>query len=222
MGLKFVRRARNIVAAGCAGALLVFGGFTAPAQAVGARPGAAQASAPVKSIQIKSSAPGGQLDTVVTLTFDKPVDAGHAAQYSRQLTNSATSVMTATGQLGPAYISCGGSGAWADANGSLVMQYTCLSTRATIAWGFKISPALQAIIVGNVSERGLSWWRNGVAMPMNSPHAVPAYYQIHGSMTGANPNTQIDYQDYITFRHNVGSGGSGSITWAGRVHTLVN
>lgn len=81
---------------------------------------------------------------------------------------------------------------------------------------------MRAIVVGNVNETGLRWWRNGAAMPQNSPHLVPANYLFHGSMTYATRGSTIDYQDYMTFRHNVGPGGTASITWAGRVHTLAD
>ena len=59
-------------------------------------------------------------------------------------------------------------------------------------------------------------------MAKNAGHYVPDYYQFHGTMTGATRGTRIDYQDYMTFRHNIGPGGTGSITWAGRVNTLAN
>jgi hypothetical protein len=203
-------------------ALLALGGVTTPALAAdgGMVVTTTQASPTmVSTIKVTSSSPDGQFDTIVTLNFDKPIDAKRADQYSRQLTAAAAHSRVAA-QLGPAYISCDGSGDWSDSNGHLSMQYTCLSNRATLAWGFTVSPGLQAIIVSNISEQGLSWWLNGKSMLRNGPHNVPKYYQIHGSMTGASPESTVDYQDYITFRHNVGSGGTGSIAWAGRVHTL--
>ncbi len=125
-----------------------------------------------------------------------------------------------TSRLGPTYISCEGSGNRSDSNGTLSLQYACISSSGTLAWGYRISPAVRAIIVSNVSESGLRWWRNGVSMPQNAPHVVPKDYTIHGSMTPTYNNNRVEYQDYMTFRHNVGSGGTGSITWAGRVTTL--
>ncbi len=74
--------------------------------------------------------------------------------------------------------------------------------------------------MGNITETGLSWWRKGAAMPQNAPHVVPPSYTLHGSMTPVPYNSRVEYQDYITFRHNVGSGGTASVTWAGRVTTL--
>jgi hypothetical protein len=154
------------------------------------------------------------------LNFDKPIDAARAEQYTQQFAPAKAGIRAT--ELGPAYISCDGSGDWSESDGHLSMQYTCLSTRATLAWGFTVSPALQAVIVSNLSERGLSWWLNGTSMSQNAPHTVPASYQMHGSMVGASPDSQLEYQDYITFRHDIGPGGTGSITWAGRVHTLSN
>ena len=189
----------------------------------------ATAAKTVDSLQVRSTSPDGLYTSTLTLRFDKPVDAAEAARMTRRLAATrATSTVTPKaavrqqGRLGPAYISCEGSGNWSDANGTLSMQYTCPSGGGTLAWGYRISPAVQAIIVSNVSERGLRWWRNGTAMPQNAPHVVPDYYTIHGSMRPTYNNNRVEYQDYMTFRHNLGPGGTGNITWAGRVTTLTD
>jgi len=58
-------------------------------------------------------------------------------------------------------------------------------------------------------------------MADNSPHPeTPKDYTLHGNMRGATPNSKIQYQDYMTFRHNVGPGGTGSIVFSGEVTTL--
>lgn len=82
-------------------------------------------------------------------------------------------------------------------------------------WGYEISAAVQAIIVSNVKERGLSWWRDGAFAGQNSPHTVPGDYHFHGNMSPVYSGNEVDYNDYFTFRHNIGSGGTGSISLAG-------
>ena len=57
-------------------------------------------------------------------------------------------------------------------------------------------------------------------MSQNRPHVEAKDYIFHGNMRGANPGSKIQYQDYMTFRHNIGRGGTGSIFWSGEVHTL--
>ncbi|WP_328989547.1 hypothetical protein OG394_25255 [Kribbella sp. NBC_01245] len=160
-----------------------------------------------------------QYQSTIDLKFDKPVSAELARTYAKRLANPVQPVNSPA--IGPEYISCGGSGRWSDTNGSLTLQYTC-STRDSLAWSYRISAAVQAIIVSNVAERGLSWWVNGVEKPRNAPHNVHKSYLFHGTMTGATRGTRVEYQDYLSFRHNLGGGGTGSITWAGRVHTLAD
>jgi hypothetical protein len=173
----------------------------------------------INSISIAVDPPATpQYKTVLDLKFDRPVNSKEVEGYVNSLRRS-QSVAVSKIQLGPAYLSCGGSGNWSDSNGTLNLQYTC-STRDTIAWAFRISPAVQAIVVGTVFEEGLSWSVNGRAMPKNAPHPAAASYLFHGSMTGATRNSTIDYRDRLSFRHRVGPGGPAAITWSGRVQTL--
>jgi hypothetical protein len=170
----------------------------------------------VRSIQTHVISLDHQFDSTLTLNFEKPIAKIQAAGYLQRISTVEPAVKI---MLGPAYLSCGGSGKWSDSNGTLSLQYSCSSTDY-LAWGYTISPAVKAIIVSSVTEQGLSWWRNGVSMPRNAPHVVPKDYLLHGTMSGATTNSTIQYQDYLTFRHNLGGGGTGSITWAGQVHTL--
>jgi hypothetical protein len=158
-----------------------------------------------------------EFSATLVLDFDEPIDAVVARQHVDEITKRTDSPIVR--RLGPQWISCEGSGDWSDSNGKLSLQYTCTSSYP-LAWGFKISAAVQKIIVSNVNEQGLSWWRNGVRMPQNAQHVVNKNYQFHGTMNGANPNSKIQYQDYMTFRHNIGPGGTGSIAWSGEVNTL--
>jgi hypothetical protein len=179
---------------------------------------AAPAEKLITQTAVSYVAPDGSFGSTMVLKFDTPQSS---TRVMREMTSrQPTGVLQA--QLGPQNIDCEGSGNWSDSNGKLSLQYTCNSSRRTgyLAWGYRISSGVKAIITGGVSERGLSWWRNGVAMPSNAPHpGVSKDYVFHGTMTGANSNMDITYQDYLTFRHNVGGGGTGSIAWAGKVHT---
>lgn len=177
---------------------------------------AARSSKFVRSITAPSNA-SSEFSATIELKYDEPTDPVVARQHVDDIIQGGSSPIER--RLGPAYLSCEGSGDYSDTNGKLSLQYTCTPSYP-IAWGFKVSALVQKIIVGNINEQGLSWWRNGVRMPQNAPHSVYKGYLIHGTMTGANPNSKIQYQDYITFRHNLGSGGTGSIAWSGEVHTL--
>lgn len=58
--------------------------------------------------------------------------------------------------------------------GTFNIRYDCYSGYGILPWGFKLSPAVQAIVVGNVNEDGLRWWRDGVSQAKNSPHVEAA------------------------------------------------
>jgi hypothetical protein len=40
---------------------------------------------------------------------------------------------------------------------------------------------IKSIIVGNISERGVEWWRNLRFTSQNARHSVPVDYTIHGN-----------------------------------------
>ena len=161
----------------------------------------------VKSLVIEDTS--GGLHSTLTLTFDKPISAAEARR-ARSAVDSA--------QLAPIgdKMWCGGYISDVDANGRFSIQYYCGSTR-TLPWGFQLAPDLQAIAVSSVSERGMSWWRNGYFGGQNAPHTVPASYQFHGTLTPVYAGNDVDYSDHLTFRHNLGSGGTASLAVAGSV-----
>ncbi len=49
---------------------------------------------------------------------------------------------------------------------------------------------------------------------------MPSDYTLHGTMNPVYVNDILDYQDYLTFRHNIGSGGTASVTFAGSVRLV--
>ncbi|WP_162907587.1 hypothetical protein [Allorhizocola rhizosphaerae] len=70
-------------------------------------------------------------------------------------------------------------------------------------------------MVGNVSEMGLIWWVNGHRAGQNASHFVPPSYQFHGTMNPVLSVSYVQFQDYFTWRHNIGSGGTAARTIAG-------
>ena len=100
-----------------------------------------------------------------------------------------------------------------DGNGTFDVAYYC-GSRRTMPWGYKLSKRVRAIVVGNIHEDGLRWWRNGARQPKNAAHVVSPSYHLHGTMRPVYRKNDVDCQDYITFRHNIGPGGRGSVTFA--------
>jgi hypothetical protein len=70
--------------------------------------------------------------------------------------------------------------------------------------------------VGQISEDGLEWDKNGVSMPKNAPHVIAPGYIFHGSIRPVKKNDVIAYYDEYTFRHDLGPGGSGIVYVHGR------
>jgi hypothetical protein len=179
---------------------------------------AAQSETPsVSRITINSVTKLGK--TTLTLNFDKPITQSASEGVRASLT---------VGQASPATVRpmasgwgelmwCWGSIGVPTNEGYFDIQYSCNDTR-TLAWAFTLNAATQSIIVGPISERGLSWWMNSNFAGQNAPHVVAPDYQLHGTMLPVFAGVSVDYNDYMTFRHNVGSGGTGSISFAGSVH----
>lgn len=67
-----------------------------------------------------------------------------------------------------------GTYSFSDSDGTETIRYNC--PFSNVNWGFTLSPNLQAIASGPVSELGARWWRNYSQQPSNSPHVEPAYY----------------------------------------------
>lgn len=147
----------------------------------------------------------------LSLDFDRPLSAA-AAETARTSLGDDTFATMASGDP----IWCGGRISRGDSNGYFDIAYQCGSTR-TLPWGFQIHNNIRAIIVSNVTEIGMSWWRNGSFAGQNAPHTVPSDYLFHGTFNPVYAGNDIDYNDYMTFRHNVGSGGTGSLSIAGSV-----
>lgn len=146
--------------------------------------------------------------TTLTLTFDKGISRASAKQVRTSLGSDEVTVAEEEWKL-----ACSNSVKFIDSRGTFDVAYRC-GSRRTMPWGYKLSRKVRSIVVGNIHEDGLRWWRNGRSQPKNAPHVVPPSYTLHGTMNPVYRKADVDCQDYIWFRHNIGSGGRGSVTFA--------
>lgn len=146
----------------------------------------------------------------VVLTFDDPIDRQQADAVREVLSRTVVDNQPAIETLG-----CNSYTDRPDANGMLTLQLTCLPSHGALAWGFRLSPQIQAMAVGPVDEDGLRWWKNSQEQSKNAPLTVPSDYLLHGTMRRVFVTDILDYQDVITFRHNIGSGGTARVVFAG-------
>lgn len=184
----------------------------------------------IEQIVVESSA------SVLTVDFDVPIGEEEAASAADRLSASDPSASVSLvsqdgtertvaassdgqGRLARPPLGCGNQRVETDSNGRFTIDYRCDLSPKRLQWSYKLSAGVQAIVVGLVTERGADWWKNGAPQPRNAPHTVGAGYLYHGTFSGVPIGSGVDYQDYLTFRHNVGSGGTGSVVWAGSVQT---
>lgn len=161
------------------------------------------------------SAVASDLKLTLALTFDSAVEKSEADNIRNKFSAEPAVLALASDRL-----TCGKHLDRSDSNGSWTLQYQCFPEYAVLNWGYRLSAQNQASVVGTVNERGLSWWRNGAKQPQNAPHpAFPANYLFHGTMKKVWNGDTIDYQDYLTWRHNIGPGGTAAVTFAGSVGT---
>ncbi|WP_436757264.1 hypothetical protein [Streptosporangium sp. V21-05] len=169
----------------------------------------------VKTIVIEGHNPG--LSTKLVITLDGAgVSPSEAEEIRESLSGeSVNAVPLAAGM--PIY--CGGEYSHWDSNGTFTIGYQCLSSKRSLPWGYVIDPQLQWVIVSNVTENGMYWWKNNVSMPKNASHVVPKDYHFHGNFNPVAKGNNIHYNDYMTFRVNIpGSGtGTASLTVVGDV-----
>jgi hypothetical protein len=104
-----------------------------------------------------------------------------------------------------------------DDNGTINLQYSCYPTKAAIAWSYNLSGTAQTTVVGPINERGMEWWQNSTFRNRGKPHVVPPDYLLHGTIVPVWNGDIIDYQDVISWQHNIGPGGKIVIVFAGSV-----
>jgi hypothetical protein len=117
-------------------------------------------------------------------------------------------------------ISCGEEVPFSDENGTWQLRFQCFEEHGVVNLHFNFAPSVRSIAASWATEDGLRWWRNGAEQPKGSPHFVPLDYTLHGTMSRVHVGDVLDYQDYITFSHNLGSGGTASITFAGSIRLV--
>lgn len=131
-------------------------------------------------------------------------------------------VVVGDGDGSPAPIYCDEGNAWSDADGTFSLQRACGSDKAP--WTFYLSAGLQSICVdGTYIERGMKWVLNGVTKPMQAAHlaGTVCYYKFHGTFT-VSKGDLMSYNDVVSFHHNVGSGGTATLTIYGNVQFKGN
>lgn len=127
------------------------------------------------------------------------------SRYQSTLTTSTGVVRSSVRPNAPsgALIHCNKFYSFSDGNGTYTIQHACGG--ATAPWSFKISSGNCAIATSAVTEAGMSWTRNGVTQPRQSPHVVPCDYLIHGTYNPARDYDRITYSDTMTFRFSNGT-----------------
>lgn len=159
----------------------------------------------------------GKQRMVLTLNLDTPITPTRAASVRDQLRTAAQESVATTTQAKAAGLNlkCGKSAQLVNGHGQVDLQYVCLPKYAVTQWSIRLSSTVKAVITSQVAEDGMWWWRNGARQAKNSPHTEHKTYTFHGTLNPMWNGDMITYQDYFTFRHNVGGGGGGSLLFAG-------
>lgn len=106
---------------------------------------------------------------------------------------------------------------FSDSNGTFNIRNNC--RYSVVNWSYFLSLGLKRIVVSNLNEAGMSWYKMNMSIPMprNSPHRnVPENYVFHGTLNPAYNGQRIKYNDTITFRTKIGNSyGNGTLTISG-------
>jgi hypothetical protein len=154
------------------------------------------------------------LTTTVELTFDTPTDTHLATAIQQDLIREPL-LQAQAPQV--ERLPCQTHIVRLDRNGTINLQYSCFPAYAAVAWSFRLSPRVQATVVGQVHERGLEWWQNSTWRHRGAPHVIPPDYLLHGTIVPVWNGDIIDYQDLLSWRHNIGPGGRIAVAFAGSV-----
>jgi len=161
----------------------------------------------------------GRTDVALVEDGESVTTTARAALLTRPTVQPEAATLAVSAAATGVPLSCGNGLATSDSNGRLTLDYACHLTPKRLFWSYKLSATVRKIVVGPVSESGLRWWRNGASQPQNAPHVEGAAYLFHGTMKPVPLKSDVDYQDVLTFRHNIGSGGTARVVWAGSVVT---
>lgn len=225
--------------------LAILGALTTALVVAQSSPGFAEESVPVTTLTITSDG-FEESDAILVIDLDQPMEAtevddalsemgvdpatlsivGETASvvdHSAQIVHGRRpppkggkpggDVSAAAGPTGQD-LYCLASYAWSDSNGSFSLQHKCGGS--TAPWGYKFSLSLRNIVTGYVFEHGMWYSVNGTGMGRGATHYVPDSYQFHGTFSRTNDYTRVRYDDYFTFRVNVGGRpGDGALSIAG-------
>ena len=140
------------------------------------------------------------------LRFDPPIPATEATAIQAEY--DAPSAAEA-----PTTVLCNHDYSSSNAVGTYHIQRACGNDRAQ--WGWQLNPGVQAVVVGDVNERGLFWRLNGTRQGDQAPHTEYPGYTWHGNFNGLSDGSKVTFDDELTFTHSLGTGGDATVTLSG-------
>lgn len=181
-----------------------------PAQAASADDGSV--------VTVSHVGPNGVGDSVLTVTFAKPLASAKLAQVQSLLASQTEAPSTSMHNLaaGPqgAYLYCDNAYSFPDSDGTYTFQHACGGT--TGPWGYKMSSGLCGETISEVTESGMSWTRNGTNQARQAAHVEGCTYQFHGTYNPDDDYDFITYSDKLTFEVEVdGDTGSADLSITG-------
>ncbi len=180
----------------------------------------APASSAPTSITVSSSA-GSAYSSRLTVSF--PAGSVNTSKLNTIRSLLATSQKPAT--VSPpvnATISClHGTYYFPDSNGTFTVQNSCLFM--TFPWGYKLSSALQSLIISPVDELGMGSRLNGVPRPLQSPHPNESPdHQFHGTFNPVPLFSSLSYSDQFNFTIDInGIAGSANEIISGTLYSTL-
>jgi hypothetical protein len=172
------------------GSIGLFAGYTIPAHASGA---------PTTTQVVITQAISKGYESVLTINYAKPLSAAKAQEIKTKYEKVMSAVQpNAAGPTGNAFLVCNQLHSFSDTNGKFTFQHACGGS--TGPWGYVISASVCSIAATPINELGMTWTRNGTAMPRMAPHpSEPCGYQYHGTYNPEHDFDIIAYNDHHTF-----------------------
>jgi len=196
--------------------------------------GVSSASAVAQSTTITVNSGSGEYASQAVLTFSTPLSSTETSAITQQVSTAlrapatagtATPGATATPATSYYPISCsyeGGSGYYefSDSNGTFGVRNNC--SYDVFNWNFTLASYWQSVAVGDVTETGMGWLRNGVGQPTNAPHVEPPDYLFHGTLNPVYEGDEIFYTDHYDFEVDVdGNIGTASLLINGHLQATA-
>ncbi|RKH64300.1 hypothetical protein [Corallococcus aberystwythensis] len=148
--------------------------------------------------------------TTLEIDWDQPMPAAESEALTKSLQGAAEeenvqTFMPKPNGHGPQYdvVKCDKANhIFTDRNGIFSVRYNCRFNN--VNWGFKVSPKLVTIAIGDMKESGMVWHTATRKLGQNGHHTVPIYYQLHGTQGGVKDGDILHWSDRLTFRVNAG------------------